>query len=130
MDDDVDLDDVLRERLSDRDGELYQRLHEEHFYFWTHHRASDQGTLRGLRLILYLSGAAELAGERAADDENPFYAYAASLGLPLVWAGVRQFAGPGDCFELYELATSEQAVRGIGETLTYSLEQTLVNCIR
>src|SRR4051812_17213695 len=55
MDDDVDLDDVLRERLSDRDGELYQRLHEEHFYFWTHHRASDQGTLRGLRLILYLS---------------------------------------------------------------------------
>lgn len=129
MDDDLDLEDVLRERLAEEHVTLYRTLHEQHFYFWTYHRASDQATLRGLRLLLWMSGAAQLAPERAPEEENPFYAYAASVGVPLESAGERLFTGTGDCFELYERTTSEQPVRGIGEALTYSLEQTLVTCV-
>src|SRR5438128_1682887 len=58
-----DLDDLLEQRLHPDDYKSYRKMHDYHFWEWKTHRICDQGSLRGLRALLYHSRAVTIARE-------------------------------------------------------------------
>ncbi|MGX1887229.1 hypothetical protein [Streptomyces sp. NPDC055287] len=141
---DRELDDVLRELLPDEYYELYTRLHQRHFHHWKWRRISEPFSLRGLRMLLVGSGVATLQRTRVHEIGRPFHEYAEEIGLPiedfsesavragrvsLLRAPERRFPQPGDCVRMYEQTTAGRTSHGLGESLTYSLDETLRNCM-
>ncbi|MFC5007466.1 hypothetical protein ACFPIJ_57865 [Dactylosporangium cerinum] len=139
------LDDVLRERLQPDEFALYQRLHAAHFFWWKAHRLSVPGSLRGLRSLLHRAGAVSLQRDQVHKTSQPFYDYAAELGLPLDrfdiddrltgmqhpgHPGQRYFSEPGDCLAMYANTRLGWVSHGVGNALTFSLPDTLRNCLR
>src|SRR5438132_2857676 len=112
-----DLDDLLEQWLHPDDYKSYRKMHDYHFWEWKTHRICDQGSLRGLRALLYHSRAVTIAREPTVERDRPFHEYATELGFNLDWreerdpfSGLgecalpqqRDFSEPGDCLELYE----------------------------
>ena len=139
------LEDALRVRLRPEDLALYERLHAAHFFAWKVHRFSEPDSLRVLRRLLYSSRVATLQRARVNETSQPFHDYADELGLPLDrfdfgdrlsslqnpdHPGVRLFAEPGDGFNMYAKTRLGWVSYGIGEALTFSLEETLRNCLK
>ena len=141
----LDLDDLLRERLGPEIFERFAKVRAYHFWLWKTHRVCDDNSLRGQRFYLYNAGVLTLAPHSQLVRRRPFHDYAASLGIHLDQYGRRSpFAGdrfpgvdlrrdvsePGDGERLYEEATLGWMIGGYGATLGYSLETTLTNCLR
>jgi hypothetical protein len=140
----TELEERLRCGLHPDDYAYYQKVYDYHFWEWKMHRISEEGSLRGLRSFLYHAGVLKLERERRPRRGRPFHSYAAELGIPIdvieardPFSGVdppsrlsrREFPNPGDCLELYEGCKPRWVMHGYGETLTYSLEHTLSNCL-
>lgn len=140
----TDLDDVLRTRLPATHYQAYQRLHASHFYKWKWHRNSDPFSLGALRALIYAAEVAVPSRSVTAPRTQTFRSYAEEIGLPLdgfttrvIESGrhsldgdERTFPEPGDCLLMYEQSRGRQIARGVGERLTYAMDETLRNCLR
>ena len=92
-----DLDDLLEQWLHPDDYKSYRKMHDYHFWEWKTHRICDQGSLRGLRALLYHSRAVTIAREPTVERDRPFHEYATELGFNLDWREERDFRIGGMC---------------------------------
>ena len=137
-----DLNDRLRERLQPDHLALYKQLHAAHFHHWKVRRVSNTDSLRRLRILLQLAGAVRLQPTRVHPNSRVFHEYAAELGLPLDGFDPserltgrsdeleRQFSEPGDGYAMYRATCLGWTARGLAETLLFSIDETLRNCLR
>jgi hypothetical protein len=141
----LELDDILRERLGAEIFAQFTEIRSLHFWLWKTHRVCDDNSLRGLRFYLYHAGVLALAPQNRLVRRRPFHDYAATLGIHLDQRQLdRPFAGdrfpgvdlprdvsePGDGVAVYEEARLGWTTHGYGAALNYSLEATLLNCLR
>lgn len=140
----TDLDEILRTRLSPGHHQAYQRLRASHFYRWKWHRDSGPDSLRGLRALLYAAEVAVPSRSVTVPRTQVFRSYAEEIGLPLDGLSTRvtesgrhhpdgderMFAEPGDCLLMHEQSSGRRIAHGVGEQLTYAMDETLRNCLR
>jgi hypothetical protein len=149
MNHEISLDQILAQRLEPEVYRAYIQAKQGHFRTWKYYRISDRQTLQFLRTVLYRSGVLKLNRESGWKINRSIKEYSELLGTDFIIetkTGVKELrssgksdpqkslryidSGPGNCRALYEGAMPGVIGTGRGIEILFSVDGTLINCLR
>ncbi len=143
------LDQILAQGLEPEVYRAYTEAKQRHFREWKYYRTSDQQTLQFLRKLLYQSSVLKLNRESGWKINRSYSEYVELFGTDFfakIKTNVKELrssgksdpeesflqadSGPGNCRALYESAMPGVTGVGWGIEILFSVDGTLVNCLK